>query len=414
VDADDGLVRDNSGISRAVRPVPVLVAGLAVLLASTTAALVGFHDPADAATVVTSASRALVVLPSGAQHEAVVGERLPSGAVLRTALKGGARLTAAGRDVYVGGLSTVRVLDGVHEVLQRGQVMVDSRDGAQLRLDVDGGRVLLAQDTLARVERGQVLRVGVFSGGAAVGVDGRQVTTKVPALHQVTQQYGALPASPTALFLVKDDWEVRLAADLVSNDNQLDLLQEGLRGTEGTVVLESARTELLNAATDPIAASDQGERALSIAVAQVGALSASPVTNLGVVRTARTEGGSWGVVAAIVRARVNDVSGALSGSLDTPTQPTQAIGDPGIGPVLPGTSPTPAPTDVTPTSAPPTKRPPTSGPPTSPPPSASPGAVQQVIDTITKLLPTPPPSPLVQVPLPVVSPSLQIGPLRIG
>src|SRR5947209_6620773 len=97
-DADDGEVTDNSGIARLVRPVPVLVAGLSVLLASTTAALVGFRDPADAATVVTSATRALVVLPSGAEHPAVVGERLPAGAALKTAEQGGARLTAAGRD----------------------------------------------------------------------------------------------------------------------------------------------------------------------------------------------------------------------------------------------------------------------------------------------------------------------------
>ena len=407
--ADDREVTDNSGIVRTVRPLPVLVAGLSVLIASTTAAIVGFRDPADAATVITSASRAQVVLPSGAEHAAEVGERLPSGAVLRTAEKGGARLTAAGRDVYVGGRSTVRVLDGVHEVLERGQVMVDSRDGAQLRLDVDGGRVLLAKDTLARVERSGVLRVGVYSGGAAVGVTGRQVTTKVPALHQLTQQYGALPPTPTALFLVRDDWEVRLVADLVSNDKQLERLHEGLKGTEGTVVLASARTDLLDAVTDIAASSDQGERALSIAVAQVGVLSSSAVTNLGLVRTARTEGGSWGVVAAIVRASVNDVTGALSGSLDTPGQPVQAIGQPSAGPVLPGTSPTPAPTDPVVTESQPPTRPPTTPPSQTATPTATPGTVEQLIDTITTLLPTPPPSPL-----PVVSPLLKVGPLTIG
>ncbi len=410
-DADDEQVRDNSGIVRALRPVPVLVAALSVLVASTTAAFVGFRDPADAETVVTGASRALVVLPSGAQHAAVVGERLPSGAVLRTAEDGGARLTAAGRDVYVGALSTVRVIDGVHQGLERGQVMVDSRDGAQLTLDVDGGRVVVAQDTLARVERARALRVGVFSGAAAVGVTDRQVTTKVPALRQVTQQYAALPSAPTALFLVKDEWERRLAADLTSNDDQLERLYEGLQGPDGSVVLASARTELLEAVTDNTATTDQGERALSIALAQVG-LVASPVANLGVVRATRTEGGSWGVVAAIVRASVNDVTGALSGSLDTPDEPVQAVGQPTAGPLQPGTSPTPAPTDVVPTQAPPSSRPPTSAPPTTPPPSTPPGTVEQLIDTITSLLPTPLPTPL--LPLPLLSPSVGVGPLTIG
>lgn len=417
--ADDGEVTDNSGIVRGLRPLPVLVAGLSVLLAGTTAAVVGFRDPADAATVVTSASRALVVLPSGEQHAAVVGERLPAGAVLRTAPQGGARLTASGRDVYVGAVSAVRVLDGVREALEQGQLLVDSRDGAPLRVDVDGGRVLVAQDSLLRVERAQVLRVGVYSGAAAVGAAGRQVTTRVTALNQVTQQYGALPAAPTALYLVKDAWEKRFAADLVSNDVQLERLHDGLQGADGTVVLASASTDLLDAATDTAATTDQGERALSIALAQVGGLS-NPVGNLATVRTARTEGGSWGVVAAIVRARVNDVTGLLSASLDTPDQPAQAGGDPSLGPLVPGLSPTPAPTDDgTATRTPPTTRPPATRPPTpDPTPSASPGTVQQLIDTITKLLPTPPPTvappPLVKVPLPLVTPSVQLGPVTIG
>jgi hypothetical protein len=400
-DADDGEVTDNSGISWALRPVPVFSAAVAVLLSAVSIAVVGLADPADAATVVTSATRAEVVLPDGTQHEAVVGERLPRGAVLKTAPQGGARLTAAGRDVYVGGLSAVRVLDGVHDALERGQVMVDTRHGAQLRLDVDAGWTVVARDSLARIERTAALRVGVFSGAAAVGVDGRQVSTEVPALHQITQQYGALPPAPTALYLTKDEWETRLAADLVGNDNELVQLHDGLQGTEGQVVLASARTELLDAATDPTAVADQGERALSIALAEVGALSSNPTDNLSTVRTARTEGGSWGVVAAIVRASVNDVTGALSGSLDTPTAPVDAAGRPTSNPLQPTPSLAPSPTDV-----PTTTRPTATATPSHPPkttPSATPGTVQQIVDTITKLLPTPPPTPV-----------LQVGPVTVG
>lgn len=386
---------DNSGTRWRKDTVGVLAAATSVLVAACVSAYVLPSDPADADTVLTSVTQGVVVLPDGSEHSARIGESLPRGAVLRTGPTGGGRLTAAGRDVYVGAMSTVQVLDGVREVLQRGQVMVDARDGAGLRLTVGGAPranvVEVVGGALARVERAAVLRVGVFRGVADVTAVGRQARTEVPALHQTTAQYGDLPANPSALFLRKDTWERRLAADLTSADDDLVRLADGLRGAQGAVVVAAARSALVRAAQDPSSATDRGEQALSIALAEVGRASADPVTNLGTVRTARTEGGSWGVAAGLVRAGVTDVTGRLSQSLDA-EEDTPVVAVPTVRPVVPGVpnSASPRPTRPPGTSRP-TPRPTTSRPPTTPP-TEDPGPVEQLITTINDLLPTPLPT----------------------
>ncbi len=447
--ADDGDVTDNSGTAggaprQAPRQAPrkepwqwqpwqgVLAAGLAVVTAAAVTLVGGLTDPASADTVVTSVTRAVVALPDGTEHSARLGETLPRGAVVRTGPDGGARLTAAGRDVYVGALSTVGVTDGVRQTLDRGQVMVDSRDGARLTVTIDGDTVATPAGGLARIERGPVLRVAAFRGTTTVSPVGRQAATAVRALYQVTAQYGTVPSAPTALALRKDPWEQRLAADLTAADDDLIGFAQGLRGSQGTVVLAAARRDLIAGITDPTAAADQGERALSLALAEAGR-AAAPTTNLVTVRDGRSSGGSWGVVAAIVRASVTDVSGRLSvslapgagggGLLAGPDGSTPGgAGLPGL-PGLPGTvqpSGSPSPTPSRPASPTPT---PTSS--TSPrPPSATPGPVQQVVTLINDLLPDPIPTlgPLPLVPLqapvqgPVATPTplLQVGPLRVG
>ncbi len=435
--ADDGDVTDNSGtVARGVAHPrawqAVLAAGLTVTTAASVALVVGVTDPASADTVVTAVTRAVVSLPDGTEHAARIGETLPRGSVVRTGPEGGARLSAAGRDVYVGALSTVGVLDGIRESLDRGQVMVDSRDGARLDVTVSGDTVRTPSGGLTRIERGQVLRVGAFQQTATVMVAGRQATTPVRALYQVVSQYGTLPGQPTALTLRGDGWEQRLAADLTAADRDLTGLAQGLRGSEGTVVLGAARQDLVTSQVDPTAQADQGERALSVALAEAGR-AAAPVENLATVRDARSEGGSWGVVAAIIRASVTDVSGRLNRSLP-PTVPVVAAPVPGTAgfpgvPGLPGLPGSPGQPSAAPSSsAGPTRGPrPTTGPTTSPTPSpsASPGLVQQVVTLLNDVLPDPIPTlgvpPLLaprQAPAPTPSPTraplLQVGPLRVG
>ena len=416
--ADDVDVQDKWG--NQVRAVAVACA--AVLSLSTLTAFVGFDDPASADTVVTSAYAAAVVLPDGSQHEAREGDRLPAGAQLRTGQGGGARLTTAGRDVYVGALTTVTVLDGVRETLERGQVMVDSRRGPQLDLAVPSGTststVTTRQGALSRVERGTVLRVGVFEGSGRVAVSGRQATTGVPALHQVIAQYGTLPGTPTALVLTRtgsggarsyDDWERRLAAALVSADEVLTRLQSGLRGTEGEVVLASTRRELVDvAASCPAAVGDRGERALSVAVGQAAQAPGSALEHLGAVCSARGEGGSWGVVAAMVQAPVTRVSGQLNAALDpgSPDGPGVVAGPSGL-PVVTVPTTTPTPGRPRPTGSPTMKPHGDPSPSTSTPP---PALVDQVVDIVTGLVPTPSPA----APAPSSTPLLQVGGIRIG
>ena len=402
VSADDGDVTDNSG-TRLQGWQGVLAAGLAVLTASTVTLVTGLTDPASADTVVTAVTRAVVALPDGSEHAAVLGETLPRGAVVRTGAEGGARLSAAGRDVFVGALSTLAVVDGVTEQLRRGQVMVDSRDGARLRLDVDGDTVRTPAGGLTRVERGPVLRVAAFRETATLTTRGRQATSQVPALYQVSTQYATLPGAASALTLRKDAWERRLVADLTAADDDLLGFATGLRGTEGTVVLAAARRDLVSGLTDPTARADQGERALSVAVAEAGR-AGPPTGNLTVVRSARSAGGSWGVVAAIVRASVTDVSGRLDRSLapgargrlgharrrrtrSARTGAARPAGRPrplaglrhtGRPVPRPGRSPSPRPT--------------TDGGTPTPSPSSSPGLVEQVVTIINDVLPDPLPT----------------------
>ncbi|MGZ6826654.1 MAG: hypothetical protein ACXVGH_07660, partial [Mycobacteriales bacterium] len=107
----------------------VLAGGLAVLTAATVTLLTRTADPASAATTVASVRNAVIRLADGTERTAAVGDRLPRGAQLRTGTDGGAQLSTAGREVYVGALSTVDVRDGVSQSLERGQVMVDARRG---------------------------------------------------------------------------------------------------------------------------------------------------------------------------------------------------------------------------------------------------------------------------------------------
>lgn len=388
----------------------MLAGGLAVLTASVVTVVVGLSDPAAADTRITSVTQGVVALPDGSEHDARIGDLLPPGARLRTGSGGGARLSTAHRDVYVGALSTVRVVDGVHEALERGQVMVDSRRGPQLDLATSAGKVAVAGRSLARVERAAVLRLGVFQGSAALTATGRQAVTTVPALYQVLAQYGARPGRPTALALTKDRWETELAGALVGNDTILNDLQDGLRGAQGDLVLDAAPVALRGAsACDP----ERGEHALSVAVAEQARRGSSAGGRLNAVCGARSEGGSWGVVAAIMRADVTAVSGALQAALGKPEAPTQLAGPPvDLSNILAPTPVTGSGPTVVPTTAPPGPTPtPTRTMPTT---SASPDPVNQVVTIVTGLLPKPSAPPVVPVPTVTPSPLLRIGPLTVG
>jgi hypothetical protein len=404
-------VTDNSGITRGFRlPVlqawhGVLAGGLAVLTAASVAVVVHTSDPATESTFVTAVRNAVIRLADGSESTAEVGAQLPRGAQLRTGPGGGAQLFTAGRSVYVGALSTLDVLDGVTQTLERGQVMVDARRGARLSLDTLAGRVATSAGALTRVETAAVLRLGVFEGSSTITATGRRASTAVGALHQVQVPYGYLPGQVTPLALTDDAWESRLAASLVSADQDLTRLAASLGGSDGAALLTAAPASLRSEL--PTAGTARGEEALSVAVAQAAGKDAA--STLAEVRTARTDGGSWGVVAALVGARVSAVSALLDEAL-TPEAPTVAavappvLDLPGLLNPRPSAIPSkaPVPTPTRPTSKP------TVTPTSTPTPSSPPEVVGDLVDTVLDLLQPKLPA-LPPVLRPAASPSPLLG-----
>lgn len=390
----------------------VLAGGLTVFTTAAVTLVVGLDDAASADTYVSAVTRAVIALPDGSEKPAKIGALVPHGAQVRTGQGGGARLTTSGRDVYVGALSSVRVLDGVREVLDKGLVMVDTRSGPRLSLRTKAGTVAAPSGALVRVEQNiATLRVAVYDGASAVTAADRRATTSVPTLHQVRVPYGGVPLPTTALALTVQDgsydpWEQRLASNLVQADIDLNGFASGLNGGDGLAVLRAVSVSF---STVLLPGRTRGEQALAVAVAQKARLHKALDDNLAEVEKDRGDGGSWGVVAAIVRARVTDVTGVLSTTLP---QLAQGPGTVVVPTASAGVAPSGGPS-VGPTSPPTSTKTPTATPTRSATPSPSPNVVGDVVRTVLKLVPTPTPSPLTA---PVSTPTrlLQIGPIRIG
>jgi hypothetical protein len=413
-------VTDNSGTPArgAWRPQGwhgVLAAGLTVFTAASVVLVTHTADPASADTYVTSVRNAVIRLANGTEQIAQIGAVLPRGAQLRTGQEGGAELSTAGRNVYVGALSTVDVLDGVRQSLSRGQLMVDSRKGPRLQLATDAGAVVARAGALVRVERRAfVLRLGVFSGSADITASGRRAITPVAALHQVQVNYGAPAGAVKPLALTDDRWETLLVGDLVSADQDLNHLAASLGGNDGKAFLTAAPVAFRVPAAAPGPA--LGEQVLEVALAQAATKGpGGAAATLSFVQTAYADGGSWGVVAALVGARVTAVSALLDAALTPGGPPPTAVI---AGPVgnLPGIFGPPATAGPTTPTGRPQVRPtvtPTRTPPSGPPPSsASPGVVDGLVATVLRLLPLPTTAPAAHVPAaptPVATPTPLIG-----
>jgi hypothetical protein len=398
----------------------VLAAGLAVLVASTTTLVLRSSDPASADTFVAASYQAQVYLPDGTNHAPVEGERLPKGAELHTGKLGGAKLQTGGRAVYVGALTTLQVLDGVHQAMlgsqadgTGGSVFVDARRGAHLDLDTKAGRVRVADKALTRVEaRPQFLRVAAYNGRSAVTPVGRSATTAVPGLHQVQVGYDALPGAVSPLALIKDAWDERLANDLNANDTDLSNFAIELAGTEGATVISFAPASLRTSATT---AASRGQDALALLIAQASRTKRERTDVLAEVRSFFAAGGSWGVIAALENASVSDVSKLLNAAL-TPAfvapdgTATNAGGPPEVlfpNPTLtPSVGPSGSPSSRPTTGTPPTKTPTT---PTTPPtPDPPQGLVNGLITTITDLIVPPTQAPSSSKPAPTVAPVVPV------
>lgn len=398
------------------------VAGISVLLAGVLLSAVGVAalrgSTAAADTVLARGTDAVLELEDGGSRPAVEGERVPRGATVRAG-RTGAELDTRGRRVHLGAATAVTVVDGARQVLRAGFVMVDSSDAPGLELQGPAATVTTAEGSLVRVDGGSLTRVGVLRGdAAAVRATGRRASAEVPSYFQVQVATGGLPGSTTPFVLTPGDaYERRLAADLVGADEDLNALGSRLDagGEAGRVVLAAVEEELDG--------SSAPEAPLAYLVASAARSGGDLPARFADVRRLRAEGGSWGVVAAIVAAPVGRVSAALDALLDPGSAPVLAGGGgtldlaavldlDGDGSSDGGSSTPGAP-------AGPSPRPPSGGGGSTPSPSPSPSpsvtdpvttVVDEVVDTVLDLIspspspagagsPSPSPSPLVELPL---------------
>jgi hypothetical protein len=354
-------------------------------------------DVAAAKTVVHSPRAAVIELSDGGTREATDGMTVPNGATVRTGQGGSASLVAAKRTVLLGADSAVKVVDGEREQLRQGLVFIDARRSPGLSLAAGAATVKTPRGGLARVERGVLLRAASFRETLSVQATGRRGATRVRGLHQVQVPAGGRPGRETTLALTRDRWERRYALDLVTADSDLSALAEGLDrdATTGAAVMAVLPASYAATATTGADASDT---ALAYVVAKAGK------TDPDRVRQWRTEGGSWGVVAALAGADVAAVSAALDAILNASGGPIVALG--------PDTPVTPAggiDGSRAPAPSPSAGGRPTAKPSSKPSPSPSSDPVQDVVTTVTHLLPTPTPTP-VTVPLgPSPSPIVKVG-----
>ena len=400
------------------------VGALCVLLAGVLLTAVGVaalrSDTASADTVLGRGADAVLVLADGSTRDAVEGEKVPRGATVRAG-RTGARLDTREREVHLGAATSVTVVDGARQVLREGFVLVDASSAPGVELQTAAAAVAASDDSLVRVDAGPLLRVGVLRGeDAEVRAAGRRTATDVPTYFQVQVPSGGLPGSPSPFVLTPGDrYEMELAAELVNADTDLNALAAQLDagGAAGPAVLAAlgATPQVQPVAADATPGAPLSERALGYLIATAAQQGGPLPERYDEVRSLRTAGGSWGVVAAIVAAPVDRVSGALNALLDPGTVPTVAAEPLDVSGLLgSGGATEPAPGQPAPPSGPSQEQPappdddddrpqPTSSP-TSPPPAPQDDpvdVVQDVVDTVLDLVSPSPSAPAgVSVPPP--------------
>jgi hypothetical protein len=323
-----------------------------------------------------------VVLSAGAERPARDGDTLAKGDEVRTRSGGTVTLVVRDRRVVLGGATSVRVPDGATLDLTRGAVLVDRREGPGLTLRAGDTTVDNVGAGALRVERSFSVLVAALSAQARVRTATGPRLTLAP-LYQVVVAGRALPAGAPPLQLRHDAWERAVVPGVLTDDDRLNDLAEGLDGP-GAPAVPAAFTPGKGARTSDLVLAE----AIGRAARKPGAAERA--------RVLRGSGGSWGVVARLLDTSANAVGTALSSVLNgvPSAEPTTGPGGtPGTvaGPTAqPGVTPSPSPggpsPSRTPGTRPPTSRPPTSGSPTSP--SETPNVVDQLISGLpTPLLP---------------------------
>lgn len=373
----------------------VVIAGLLVLSLITGAwRVIWAQGDVRGADVVLSEAVDVTVVLGGVSRPGVVGESVPRGAVVATGPAGAATLDVRDRLVRLGIDTTVDVPDGATLQIRRGRILVDRRRGPGITV-LAGPLVVdeIARGGL-RVDRGFSTRVTVYSGGARVGIADRRLD--VPRLHLVSVAGRALSDRPTPLRLTGDAWEREIVPDVVSADVTLSRLARGIDAAaepagHPTVLPAAYRAALVALPPD----AGRSEALLPVAIGRAAGGTDRIINR---AQQLRSDGASWGVVAALVGARSAEVAAELASLISRTTRPAE-------GPVA---GPAPDGDVAAPTSAPSAQPQPSSSarpspgtpsrPSGSPSPSPSPSPSEGLVDTIRRLLPSGSPTPPAVVP----------------
>lgn len=400
------------------------VAAVSVLLAAVLLSAVGVaalrSDTASADTRLERGADAVVVLPDGTRRAGVQGETLPPGTTV-LAGRSGAVLETREREVWLGADTSVTVLDGARQELERGFVMVNADDAPGLSVRTAAATVSADDDSLVRIDVGPLTRVGVLRGAAAqVRPTDRRATTVVPTYFQVQLRTGGLPGAASPFVLTPDDdYEMELAADLVRADADLTALARRLDADDaaGRLVQTALRRDVpADAVADGllVPGAPLSERTLGYLMAAAAPADAPVGVRYASVRALRTDGGSWGVVAAIVRAPVQGVAAALDALIEPTTVPVlaaQPLDRTDLLDLVDGRSPVQDPGAGTEPSRPadPNRPQPSRSPRPVPSPTPAPtpgpadpvtGVVDEVVDTVLDIVGSPTPVPVAPAPTP--------------
>ena len=372
---------------------------------------------------------ATVVHTDGTSRPGIDGLKLQPGDVVRTGSAGRAELVTRDRVVYVGSQAAVQVVDGLHQVLRSGAVVVDAQQGTDLDLDVASLDVSVPAGSATRAERSVTSRIAALVGSTGVrSTAGRRLT--ITALHQAMVGGDALPDSTTPLRLTDDDGEAHAVPALVRDDETLNGLARGIDSTGPSTARVITASAAFGALTAPPGVG-RSDRLLPAVIAATGP-SAGAHERYGRAVDYRKAGGSWGVIAHLLGVqahgvvdtlaafertappgRIGSVAAVLataglrpdgtaigsgrhdhSNSNGNGTDNGNGSGDNGGG----GSSPTPSPSP-------------------SGPVGSVVGTVNDTVGEVLSLLPTPSPSPTSKSStpgLPVPVPSISLPPLPIG
>src|SRR3954468_727827 len=277
---------------------------------------------ASATTVLIGVTGASVVHKDGSTAAAVNGLRLRPGDVVRPGPGGRAELVPRARHVYVGSQASVQVLDGEHQQLRHGAIVVDAQHGSGLSLRVAGLDVTAPAGTAMRAERSVTVRLGALAGKShLVSSTGRSLD--LTALHQVVVGGDALPELTTPLRLTDDDGEAHAVPVLVHDDESLMGLARGIDGT-GAATAKVVTAAWRGPSVRTPAGVARSERVLPVVIAAAGP-AADAVHRYRSAVALRTAGASWGVVAHLLGVGASRVVDELA--VLQRTQPPGSIGN---------------------------------------------------------------------------------------